>query len=139
MDFSISIAIAAPAERVWTVMSDIEHWSEWTSSVTSIEHLSGGPLRVGSRARIRQPKFPPGVWRITELEPGRSFTWVTGSPLLRAVARHWVESDRDGSRAFLSLHLGGLLGPLFGWLTRDINNRYLELEANGLKRRSEGR
>ena len=37
----------------------------------------------------------------------------------------------------LSIHFDGLLGPLWGWLTRRLNERYLGLEAAGLKRRSE--
>jgi uncharacterized protein YndB with AHSA1/START domain len=52
-DFEISVDIAAPPSRVWSVMSDIERWHEWTSTVTSITRLNDGPLRVGARARIR--------------------------------------------------------------------------------------
>jgi formylglycine-generating enzyme required for sulfatase activity len=37
------------------------------------------------------------------------------------------------------LHFGGALGAVVGRLTRRLNNRYLNLEAAGLKRRSEGR
>jgi hypothetical protein len=37
----------------------------------------------------------------------------------------------------LSLHFGGPLGSMVGWLLRGLNNRYLSLEAAGLKRRSE--
>ena len=58
MDFSISVDIAAPPDRVWAVMSDIEKWREWTASVKSITLRDPGPLRTGSRAWVRQPKFP---------------------------------------------------------------------------------
>jgi hypothetical protein len=33
----------------------------------------------------------PDRWRIVELAEGRRFTWVTGSPGVRAVAEHAVE------------------------------------------------
>lgn len=134
--FSTSIDIAAPAERVWEVMSDIERWHEWTPSVTSIKRLDGGPFDVGSRAIVRQPKFPPALWRVVAIEPGR-FTWVSTAPGLRVVARHFVEPVGAASRATLSLDLQGMFGGLLGRLTRDITERYLALEANGLKARSE--
>jgi uncharacterized protein YndB with AHSA1/START domain len=135
--FSITIDIAAPAERVWQVMSDTGRWHEWTPSVTSIRRLDSGPFAVGSRAVIRQPRFPPAWWTITEIDPGRSFTWVSTGPGIRVVAHHWVEPIGSGSRATLSLELQGVLGGVFGRMTKGITERYLVLEAKGLKARSE--
>jgi uncharacterized protein YndB with AHSA1/START domain len=138
-DYSVSVEIAAPPERVWSVMVDGARWPEWTASVTSVTRLDGGPLRIGSRARIHQPRVPPAEWRVTELDEGRSFTWVTGSALARATARHQVEPIPSGTRATLAIRYSGLLGGLVGRLTRALNDRYLALEAAGLKARSEGR
>lgn len=135
--FSITTDILAPAERVWEVMSDTDRWHEWTPSVTSIRRLGGGPLAVGSRAVVRQPKFPPALWRVTDVEPGRGFTWVSRGPGLLVVARHFVEPTPEGSRATLSLDLQGVFGGVFGRLTRGITERYLAYEAGGLKARSE--
>ncbi len=135
--FFISIDIAAPAERVWQVMSDIHRWHEWTPSITSVKRLGGGAFAVGSRALIRQPGFPPALWKVTSIEPGRSFTWVSVAPGLRVVGHHQVEPTHAGSRATLSLELGGIFGGLFGRMTRDITDRYIGYEANGLKARSE--
>jgi carbon monoxide dehydrogenase subunit G len=137
MDFSISVEIDAPPERVWAVMSDIERWPEWTPSVTRIERLDAGPLGPGSQARIRQPKLLPALWTVTALATGHSFAWTTGGPGVRVVARHAVEAVGRGSRATLSLQFGGVLGGLVARLTRGLNNRYLNLEAAGLKSRSE--
>ena len=82
--FEIAIDISAPPQRVWSVTTDIERWPEWTASVLSVRRLDSGKFRVGSRARIRQPKFLPAVWEVTELKEGRNFTWVTRSTGLRA-------------------------------------------------------
>ena len=136
MDFSISVDIAAPPDRVWAVMSDIEKWREWTASVRSITLRDPGPLRTGSRAWVRQPKFPPAHWTVTDVS-ARSFTWVSRAPGMVVTARHSVTPIGTGSRATLSLNFAGIFGPFFGRLTRDINNRYLAMEAAGLKRHSE--
>ena len=99
MNFSITVEIQASPETVWGVLREIKRWPEWTPTVKSIRRLDNGPLAVGSRARIRQPRLPPADWRVTELEEGRSFTWVTGSPGLRVTARHWIEPHASGSGA----------------------------------------
>lgn len=137
-EYTVSIDIQALPERVWAIMSDIRRWHEWTPSVTSIRRLDEGPLRVGSRAMIRQPKVPPALWRVTEIDEGRHFTWTTGSPIARATGQHGVEALGDGSRATLSLEYSGILGGMLARFLDDLNRRYLTMEANGLKARSEG-
>ncbi|HEU4334770.1 MAG TPA: SRPBCC family protein [Candidatus Eisenbacteria bacterium] len=135
--YAITIEIQAPLERVWEVMRDAERWPEWTPSVTRIRREDPGELKVGSRAWIHQPGFPPALWRVTELEPGRSFTWITGSAVMRATARHSVEPAPEGCRAILSVEYSGLFGWLLARLTAGVNDRYLSMEANGLKARCE--
>ena len=135
--FSITIDIAAPADRVWEVMSDVERWPEWTASVTSVTRLTAGPFAIGTRVKIKQPKFPPAFWKVIQLEPGRSFTWESTAPGFRAVGQHSVQPISTGSRATLILDYQGLFGGLMGAMTAGITQRYVTLEANGLKARSE--
>lgn len=113
MRFEASIDIAAPAERVFAVYSDVERWPEWTRSVTSVERLDDGPLRVGSRARVRQPRLPTAVWEVTELVPDRSFTWVARGPGIVTTGSHVVTPlDGDGVKATAALEQAGPLGSL---------------------------
>jgi len=136
MAFSITVEIPAPPNRVWAVMVDVERWPEWTPTVTRLERFDHGPLVVGSRVRIWQPRLPPAIWRVTELREGQSFIWISRSPGLAVVAEHAVEGAPDGSRARLSVRFTGWLGPLVARLTRRLNERYLALEAKGLGERS---
>ena len=138
-DFSITVDIDAPPERVWEVISDFERWPEWTPSVRSIQRLDTGSPAPGSRVRIKQPKLPDAVWELTAFEADHSFTWKTGSLGVYVTARHSVEAAGRGSRATLSLRFEGSLSAVVARLTSRLNDRYLKLEAAGLKRRSEGR
>jgi len=135
--FRISIDIAAPPERVWQVMSDVDRWHEWTRSVTSITRKDHGAFVVGSRAVIRQPKFPPALWKVTAIGPGPTFEWTNRAPGVRVVARHGVEPIATGARAALSLEYHGLFAGFLARMTKGITERYLALEAKGLKARSE--
>ena len=137
MEFRRSVEIMAPPAVVWAVMSDVERWHEWTESVRGIRLLDRGPLAVGARALIRQPKFPPARWTVTSIDPGRSFVWESGAPGMRVYAQHSVEAITGGTRATLRLHYAGAMGRLLARLTRGITERYLGYEAEGLKRRSE--
>lgn len=134
-EFAINVEIDAPPSQVWPVMADVERWPEWTPSVRRIVRLTPGPLQSGSRVRIHQPKFPPAWWRVTAFEPGRSFTWVSVAPGLRVTARHDVEAAPGGSRVTLSIRYEGQFGPWFADRTRSLNERYLAMEALGLKAR----
>jgi uncharacterized protein YndB with AHSA1/START domain len=136
-EFTASIDIAAPPERVWQVMSDTDHWFEWTPSITSVKRLGDAPFAVGTKVLIRQPKLPPAKWTVTAIEPDRTFTWVSTAPGLKAIGKHSVTPTPNGSRATLSLELHGFIGEAFGRLTKDITERYVAYEANGLKARSE--
>lgn len=130
------IEIAAPAERVWTIIADVERWHEWTASITSIRLLDG-PLAVGARAEVRQPKLPRLVWRVTALEQGRFFDWEVRSPGAHTVGSHRVESRGEGSLATLELVQAGPLGWLVGRMMLDLTREYVSMEAAGLKKRAE--
>ena len=137
-DFRITVEIHAPPDKVWAVMRDVERWPQWTPTVTSVRRLDTGPLAVGSRALIRQPKLPPAKWQVTDFDDaGRGFTWINRAPGVLVTARHWVEASGPDSRATLSLRFSGFLASLVGRLTANLNERYLALEAQGLKTRSE--
>ena len=133
-----TIEIAAPPPAVFAVMADVERWHEWTASIRSV-WLVGRPLAVGSGALIRQPKFPPAWWKVTDLQPDREFTWVSVAPGIRVTARHAALEAPSGTRALLSLTYTGWAADWFARVTRDITERYLVLEAEGLKARCEPR
>lgn len=135
--FETAIEIAAPSDRVWGVMRDVDRWHEWTASITSVTRVDQAPLAVGSTVVIRQPGFPPARWTVTRLEPGRGFTWVSRSPGIEVTADHRIEASAIGSLVTLSLEMHGLFAGLLGVLTGAKTRRYLALEAAGLKQRSE--
>ncbi|MGW4773612.1 SRPBCC family protein [Nocardia sp. NPDC004278] len=137
MHFEITIDIDASPETVWRTLTDVETWPEWTESIRSVRRLDSGEFTVGSRAEVRQPRLPTAIWTVTELIPGRSFTWRATSPGVTTTAGHEL-IDRIGSVTVrLVVDQTGSLGWLFGWATARLTRRYLELESRGLKQRAE--
>lgn len=132
------IEIDAPPQLVWDVFSDVEHWPDWTPSVTSLVGLDGSALAVGRRFAIKQPGMAKLVWKVTEIDPGSSWTWVQRSPGVNVTARHYVTAQ-PGGRTLVRQQLDqrGALGALVGRLMVKKTKRFLALEAQGLKARSE--
>jgi uncharacterized membrane protein len=135
---SDSIDVEASVDLVWSVYSDVERWPEWTKSVTSVELSPDRPLAVGSRARIKQPRLPRVEWTVTALDPGREWVWENRSPGATSIAAHAVRAlDDRRTRVDLWIDQRGVVGRAIGVLVRRTTRRYLRMEAEGLKRRSE--
>ena len=133
-NFCTVVNIEARPDEVVKVLFDVERWPEWTSTMTSVRRLEKGPLAVGSKARVRQPNLLPAVWRVTELDSASGFRWVNQSIGLRLEAEHWVAGTDTGSKATLSFRFSGLLGPLAARFYGDQSKRYIDVEAEGLRK-----
>ena len=133
-----SVEIDAPPRLVWDVFSDVERWPEWTASVTSLKGLDGTALAIGKRFAIKQPGMAKLVWKVAEIDPGSSWTWIQRFPGVRVTARHDVIAQ-PGGRTLVRQQLDqrGVLGALVGRLMLNKTKRFLKLEAQGLKARSE--
>jgi uncharacterized membrane protein len=143
-----SIEIAASPDAVWSTLSDVERWPEWTRSVTEVERLDAGDFGAGSRARVKQPGMPRLVWEVTEYVPGEVFSWASRAPGVTTTGGHRLEAGRSvpGSRegapggpvtVRLTLDQEGPLAPIVWRLTGSRSRRYVQMEADGLKRRCE--
>jgi uncharacterized membrane protein len=129
----VTVEIAAPPGRAWQAVADVEDWPRWTTSMGDVKRLDEGPLREGSRARIKQPGLPVSVWEVTDLDEGTSFTWVTRAPGVVAWAGHEVVATADGSRLTLSLTWTGVFGGLAGALMGRRTRKSIMRDAEGHK------
>src|SRR5688500_18736533 len=144
MDYEVTVAVDAPAEKVWSVLADLPAWPEWTTSMRQVKPLDDGPVGEGSRVRVRQPSLPTVVWTVTSWDPGRSFTWASSSPGVATEADHELapaggtgEGDGGGTTVTLRIRQKGLLAPLVHLLIGKRTRQYMGMEADGLKQRAE--
>ena len=138
MHFEQSVEIDAAQQRVWDVLTDIDSWPERIETVEFVEFVSPPPLTQGSQVRLRQPKLPEGVWDTAVWEPPSYFEWFQKSTGAKTVAGHRVEDlGDDRSRLTLTLDMSGFLIPIFGRMYKDLTNRYMTLEAQGIKAAAE--
>ena len=138
MRFEESIDIDAQQERVLEVLSDLEAWPRRIETVDVVELLTPAPMSKGSRVRLKQPKLPEGTWEITVWDAPSYFEWRQKSGGITSVAGHRVEMLEEGrARLTLSLDMRGPLIPVIGLFYRGLTNRYMTIEAQGMKRAAE--
>jgi uncharacterized protein YndB with AHSA1/START domain len=138
MQFETTVEIDAPEEAVWAALVDAQRWPDWTESMQEVRWLDDDGVRVGARARIKQPGTPALTWTVTELDAGRAFAWEAKSPGVKTVGTHVVKAAAENrSTLTLGLTQSGALAGVVGALTGSRTRKYVRLEADGLKRAAE--
>ena len=138
MRFEKSVEIDAPQQRVWDVLSDLEAWPQRIETVDVVEVLTPPPISRGSRVRLKQPKLPEGTWDVTTWDAPSYFEWTQKTGGSTSVAGHRVEALEEGrARLTLTLEMRGLLIPIIALFYKGLTNRYMNLEAQGMKRAAE--
>ena len=138
MRFEKTIEIDASQQRVWDVLSDLEAWPQRIETVDVVELLTPAPITKGSQVRLQQPKLPEGIWDITVWDAPSYFEWTRKTTGITTVAGHRVEALGEGrARLTLTLDMRGFLIPVIALFYKGLTNRYINLEAEGMKRAAE--
>lgn len=132
------LSIEAPADVVWDLTVDVEGWPALTPTITSVERLDDGPLRVGSQARVKQPAQRAAVWTVTRFDEGERFEWEAEVLGTTMVGRHVVTAEGPHSRNTLQIEMTGWSAPLLGALAGGRIRKAIATENEGFKRAAEG-
>lgn len=121
----------APAETVWTIMTDLENWPKVVQAIESVERLDDGDdFGVGTRWRETRTMFgrqATETMQVTEVDPGRSYTVEARNRGATYTSVSSVEPTREGCVIEMSFDaqtsgvsklLGATLGKLFEGATR---------------------
>jgi len=138
MRFQVTVPVAASANTLWKQVADPLGWPALTESIDRVQWERGDAVAVGNRAWVTQPRLGKNLWEVTEVEPGRAFTWRNSRPGLTTVGTHEVREVGSGrSELTLGIDISGPLAPLVALLEGRRSRRYVGLEAAGLKRGAE--
>ena len=92
-----TLDIAAPIDTVWALTVDLESWPEMSPTMTSVQRLDDGPLRVGSQALVKQPAQRPTTWTVTRLDGPNLFEWTAKVLSVTMTASHQLEAIDAGT------------------------------------------
>jgi uncharacterized membrane protein len=129
--------IGASVDEVWRLTIDVERWPRLTPTMTSVERLDDGPMRVGSSARVVQPRQRPTVWTVTKLDAPHVFEWQAKILTVTMTGAHHLAADGDHCRNELRLVLSGFGSRLMGRLLGSTMRKAIETENLGFKHEAE--
>jgi uncharacterized protein YndB with AHSA1/START domain len=135
-EYSVEREIAAPVDRVWTLLADANSYARWNGSLLSIEGeiVEGGTVSLVPRAN-------PGrtfKLRVSDVRAPTRMTWSEGMPLgLFRGVRTFELQDRGGSTVFSMREV--YAGPLAALISRSIPDMTESFQqfADGLKEAAE--
>lgn len=114
----VDVLIAAPPERVWAGLVDVDRMGEWMKGLVRIERLTEGPLTVGSQFRETRKMWgreAGEVFEVTVFDPPRLLElYVDGKRGSSGCGeyrfRHTLTPEGAGTRLTLSGEFGGQKG-----------------------------
>lgn len=117
--------IGAPAEHVWELISRFEHWPRWGPSVSAVESNSAS-VAEGVTGRVKTVVGPWLTFRITTVDPGRSWSWSVAGI---AATDHEVEA-LGPDRSILRMTVPWVAGPYLAVLRLAVERLRRMAEAD---------
>jgi len=132
--------VAADRERLWRYVGDLDRWHELLPTVDSVTRTGPpGPIGVGTRVRVAQPRLATAEYVVTAWDPPAGFTWEATVRGVRTTASHELHATGTGTRLVLGLEWSGPAAWLARLLYSRLTRSYLEQEAAAFAAHATGR
>ncbi len=122
--------IRASAEKIWGILTNLNGYASWNSTVLSIE----GEVSIGGTIRLVSKLDPKRTFKlkVKEIEPNSRLVW--GDPMGK---RTYVLTENSGVTHFtMSEKIGGPIFPLFANKIPSFDESF-ETFTNDLKMEAE--
>ncbi len=124
---------AASPEQVFDAFLDIEHWPDKIEGIVSVEMLTDGPVRVGTRfreTRIMFKKEATEEMEVTAMDRPHRFTIEAESCGAHFVTVHEFRPESNGTKVIVEFDatpltfMAKLFSPLTGWMLKSCKKAF---------------
>lgn len=98
------IECEASTERLWSLVARPDRWHEWSPHVRGAEGLGSPEVEAGATGRVILRGGIGLPAEVTEVDPGRSWSWKVGG----ITVYHVVTPTPNGSRLAMPVESNGL-------------------------------
>jgi hypothetical protein len=135
--YQATAQIAAPPERIWSILTDGPGYADWGSALIELE----GTVAPGEEIALRPEVNPKRTFpvKVTEFDPPAHMTWTGGMPLglFKGVRTFTLErGDAGNTRFTMREEYSGPMLPLIWRSMPDMGPSFQQF-ARGLKERAE--
>ncbi len=109
-----TLETTALPENIWALWADVPGYKEWDEAIVWAKLK--GEFKVGASGKLKPNGGHTAAFTITEMEEGRSFSYVTLLPFARLQFHHAMESTDMGTRL---THRIEVKGP-FAWVWAQV-------------------
>ena len=140
MTITHTVATPATPDRVWSAWTDVASWPEWDTELRTAR--LDGAFSVNATGTLEPRIGTPSRFVISEIDPGRSYAFVTSLPLGSLIVRRWITPEEDRTlftHEVSFARAAGLTVPLYhdpsGSLATALGewvaHRYLVIDGKG--------
>jgi len=112
MECSVTNEISASPETIWSLLTDAENYTNWNSTLTSLE----GDISQGGLVKMTVPEAKGRVFKVkvTEFTPNKTMLWASGfAPMFCGKRRFTLTPSDDGKTIFTMVEkFSGLMLPM---------------------------
>lgn len=137
--FATRTIIRAPAERIWSILTDAAGYPSWNSTVERVD----GTIALGENVTVYAKASPGRAFplQVTEFEANRRMVWTGGMPLglFKGARTYVLTASAPGEVEFtMREEFSGLLAPLITRSIPDLQPSFDQFAAD-LKARAESK
>ena len=121
---SVYIDIAAPAERIWQLLTDVKKFKVWNSTI--IELI--GDIAPGGKIQLRSTLAPERTFKlkVKEFEPHKRLSW--GDAM--GTRTYTLSPTSDRIRFTMVEKIGGPIFPLFAKMIPPMDEAFNQFAAD---------
>jgi uncharacterized protein YndB with AHSA1/START domain len=136
LEYAVAIDIAAPASRIWSLLTNAGEFPRWNSTVKSID----GRIAEGERIQVKVPIAGDRVFKLAvrNVVPDQTMTWSDGmAPMFKGVRTFTLTPKANGTTEFRMIEVfKGIMLPMIAGQLPDFGPVF-EQYAKDLKREAE--
>ena len=149
MTLEFEITVNAPKEKFFALATDVDRFGEWMQGFVRVEHLTDGPMAMGTRFREVRKMFGREAaeeFEVTRWSPPNSFElYVDGTKGASKKGEfHFLHTFEAAPGGGTTMRINGeitgmgCVGVLFGWMMKSMFRKMMKKDHAALKAWVEG-